>query len=332
MKLQIVDKVNKKDWESLINQFNGNLYHSIEWANIQMTKNRIPQYFKYMEQNECIGIALGFISKSKFPLSLLSKSLSFDTTPCVLNDDPILLYEMVREIRDFSKKTKYISLYLDSYDSRNSLDNLEELGFNLIHRIEFVIDLTKTEEELWNNMESNFRKKIRKGIKNNIIIEENGTINGLKQLVSLMDQSLARHGVYHFSEEKIVNIKKLIDFRLAKLFTAKYNGDIVSVILVTLYNKKGYYMYGGNSDMGLKCEASRFLIWHTILDIKRMGFTSYTIGGVPKESEYEGSPQHGLYMFKKEFGGEKRYCYSGAIENLNKTRNNVVNIIRSFKG
>jgi len=332
MKLRLARTFDAKEWSDLVTRFDGNIFHSIELAEVERCNGLRPLFFTFVEADAPIGIALGLLSERRFPLSLISKRIRLDTFPCIRNHDLDLLFETIREIRDYARRSGALSLEMNSYDSPIPVGNLEDLGFALKPRIEFVFDLTKTEKELWNSMKSSRRGYIRKAQSNEIALDSLRTVDALRKLSDLSGQSMARHGREGVSLKAVLSMKHLLDIGLAEIFVATHHGEVVSAIMVTEYNGKCYSIHSGNSAAGTKIGVPSLLRWHSVLELKRRGFIKYTIGGVPASAENDGDPQHGLYVFKREFGADARYCQSGSIQNMSTSRTKLAGALRRLRG
>jgi len=331
MKLQVARTVDAREWAELVARFGGNLYHSAEWAGTAQAAKETPLFFKFMEGDACVGVALGALLGRRFPLSLLSKRIRLDTYPCVRDGDPAALDDAVRAIVGYARRSGALSLELLSYASRVPFGDLAELGFRVTPRIEFDLDLTKTEEELWNGMASNRRGNIRKAERNGISVERLHTADALDTLSELSRQSMSRHGGEGIPLEVLLAKRKLFDAGLAEVHLARHDNAVVSAIMVTLYHGVGYSIHSGNSGESFKIGAPSLLRWQMVLDLKRRGFTLCTIGGVTASAVEEGDPQHGLYVFKRDFGGAERRCCDGLIEDMHRVRGAVARALRGMK-
>jgi lipid II:glycine glycyltransferase (peptidoglycan interpeptide bridge formation enzyme) len=177
----------------------------------------------------------------------------------------------------------------------------------------------------------NRKGAIRKAAKDSITIEKIRTVDALRVLSFLTEESMERHGKEGIALNALLPKKALIDAGCADVYVANYGGDVVAALMVTIYNGKGYTLHGGNSHDGLKVNAPSLLWWQAALDLKGRGLAQCTLGGVPASSEHEGDPQYGLYRFKRSFGAEARPCSSGAIDNLSRARGALAKRLRMLK-
>lgn len=331
MELKVLRTADRDEWSDLIARFDGNIFHSCEFAQSERCYGCEPLYFEFFDAQMPVGADLGFVSRRGFPLSFISKRLRFDTYPCVARNDPALIFEALRRIRDYAKRSGFLSLDVNSYDSPMLAESLEALGFAIKPRLEFTFDLTEAEEELWNRMPSVRRGHIRKAIKHDIKLYSLRTADGLEKLGALSKCSMERHAQKGLSPESVRSFGCLLEAGLASIYVAEYGGEIVSAILVAEFNRRGYSLVSGNSDTAKRIDAPSLLRWHTVQELKRKGFEKYTIGGVPASAENEGDEQHGLYMFKRGFGAEAHLCQSGSMECMRSAGERVARTLRMLR-
>jgi len=340
VKLIFSEKVDQDKWNSLVKELGGNLYHSYQWGEINRTTKKYPLYFQYQdEKNRCIGLALGIVSKPKQKyIGRFFKKIDFNSNPVILDNNEDIFKEMVKDIFIFCEKKKFLSLRIDSYYSKNSVYAPNESTVKANPRIEFILDLKKTEEELWNNMKSSHRRKVKNGIKNDLSFIEDKSVDGVIKLRSLQiesrDRKIEQGDYYEIGrvEDYIRMRENLLYKDNAKLFFVKRGEELLSGALFILFNQKVFYLLGGTSSKGFESDASPFLFWNAILHFKKEGFTEFNFGGVPREAENPSSQSFGLYRFKDGFGGKKVYCCGWENLKLNKFRDILLKILKKVAG
>lgn len=336
MKLSIAKRVNKDEWNSLIEEFDGNLYHSYQWGEIHRTTKTYPLYFKYKDKNgKCLGLALGIISKPRLKyIGEFFKKIDFNTLPIILKNDEALFQNMLNEIFSFCSKNRLLSFRIDSYYSRVNLESLKKHKINPIPRIEFIVDLKKSEEDLWNSIKPAHRKKIKKGLDNQLQFIDENSSEALVELRSFQIDSRNRkieQGDYYEigkAEDYIKMKEDLLDKNIGKLFFVKNCDETLSAAFFTIFNQKVFYLAGGTSLKGFEVTAPFFLFWNAILYFKKEGFAEFNFGGVPREAENPLSKSFGLYRFKNGFGGEKVNCCGWENPELGRFKNILLKILK----
>jgi lipid II:glycine glycyltransferase (peptidoglycan interpeptide bridge formation enzyme) len=73
------------------------------------------------------------------------------------------------------------------------------------------------------------------------------------------------------------------------------------------------------------------LLWETINRYKLEGACRFNLSGCKIEATKETSPEHGVYVYKRDFGGERIECASGT-KVLRKIRRGIVRAGRAIFG
>ncbi len=163
----------------------------------------------------------------------------------------------------------------------------------------YVIDLTKSEEELFDSIHSKHKNVIRKAQKDGVIITN---ANEYKEACwKLINATAARQHLGGISETEF---KKLSASPNWDFYVALYNGEPVGASLLAWSSYSSYYMNGGSAEK-THSGAMNLLHWTAIQDMKRRGVKWYDFVGA-RINPVSGSKQEGIQRFKSRFGGELR--------------------------
>ena len=89
----------------------------------------------------------------------------------------------------------------------------------------------------------------------------------------------------------------------ARLLLAEVEGEVVAGLMLFLFGRTAWYMYGASSDRQRHLMPSHLLQWEAIRVARRLGCTRYDMWGAPDRFD-EGDSMWGVYRFKTGFGGE----------------------------
>ena len=268
------------------------------------------------------------IPKTKFTIGYLPKG-NLSTTP--------VLKELVR----IGKEEKCIFLQLEpnlrkNQESgiRNQEENLimfESLIHNssfIIHpsshplftKFTFVLDISKSEDELMKNFHSKTRYNIRVAEKHNVKIEEQTSEEAFSQYLKLTEETTNRQKFfahtpsYHTKMWETLGQKS--GFRSlepgglnAHLLTAVYNSaetnnkdvTLVSWILFVFHDYL-YYPYGASSTKYRNVMASNLIMWETIKFGKKLGLKYFDMWGALGNPPDTKDPWYGFHKFKEGYG------------------------------
>jgi peptidoglycan pentaglycine glycine transferase (the first glycine) len=162
----------------------------------------------------------------------------------------------------------------------------------------FVIDITKSEEQLLSEMKSKTRYNIRLAQKKEIkIIEDRKYINEFLQLTKIMAK---RQKIQAHPDEYYQKMIEIIPEDILKLYIAKYQDKIISANLVAFYGNTCTYLHGASDDDFRNVMAPFLLQWEQIQDAKSAGCEKYDFGGV-KINCRTGKSWTGVTRFKTGF-------------------------------
>ena len=166
--LQVSKGVAPSNWEKLRRSLGGSFYLSKAYADILASQGKVPLFFQYTNRSgKCFGIAAGFLSSlwQRFPLNVLFRSLDLRTHPIVINGSKDILNDFSNRIVQFGKKLHMATVNFGSEDAPISPTILDKLGMIAQHRIEFLVELNKTDDKLINIMHHMRKRYLRKLIK-----------------------------------------------------------------------------------------------------------------------------------------------------------------------
>ena len=227
---------------------------------------------------------------------------------------------------------------MHSFGTPFGTEILQELGFSVSKRWEFLIDLYMSEEDLWKKIHSKKRNLIRKGQKTGLQIEKAEHLEQVLQYRELAKETYERKTKQGIpfpepGDESYYKLlkNKLIDIDLGRLYLAYDEKQVVAGAFFVGYNKKAYYMLSSANDIGLKKSAPDLILWTCMTDYQKEEYKEFNLGGV-SESELNNQPleKSGLYHFKKRFSAEAHPCYKGTLV-LRPTTHKIYNFLKVTK-
>lgn len=320
----IVDSSPDLNWDKWLKELNGNIYHSVNWAETQAGRNRWPLYFHWLDDsNQILAIAVGIVSQSSFPLlGRYSRHLECGSYPANRNSSGSLNRELIPQIREYAKQNGISSLEIQSFYA-SSLDadlQLEEIDRS--DRLEFLIDLTLSDDQLSKNQSSMHRRKLKKAKRENLKHEIGQDLEAMRVLRSLQvvsrDRRIDRGEAIATAEDAYFEEfgKAYFKRNLGEVHYLTHNGNPISAAFISIYNNKGYYVLGGSNDVGFAMNAPVLLFMNIFSHCRELGCREFNMGGLPAISIDKSTQSHGLYRFKAGFGGTEVPCSSLQADNL----------------
>lgn len=186
----------------------------------------------------------------------------------------------------------------ESGETRNS--KLVRSAHPLFPKYTFVLDLTKSEDELLKNMHSKTRYNIKVAQKHGVIIRENNSSQAFGAYLALMRETTQRQGFFAHNE---IYHKKMWEIMsragIAKLWTATYQGQTLAAWIIFCWKDTIYYPYGSSSREHRETMAPNLLLWEIIKWGKEQGYKKFDLWGALGPNPDPNDPWYGFHRFKE---------------------------------
>lgn len=190
-------------------------------------------------------------------------------------------------------------------------DLMDERGFYYEEHLDILVDLTKTEEELWKDVHSKRRNEIRRAGKE-------GTTFALIEDDHLISESYdILHEVYQRAKLPLPSreffrqaFKVLGPKKMIRCFGAFNQGKLIGTLYAFSYKDMLYDWYAGSYRAHYKQYPNDLIPWEIFKWGKENGYKVWDFGGAGKPNV-----PYGVRDYKKKFGGEL-VCF-GRFERIN---------------
>lgn len=185
------------------------------------------------------------------------------------------------------------------------LSNGSVPGKPLFTKYTFQLDLTESEEKLFENLSSKTRYNVNVAYKKGVKIFENTTEAGLEEYLAILQETTKRQGFYaHDAEYFRKQWQTLGQTGMMRIFTAVYEEKVLVSWIMFLFNGVLYYPYGASRSKHRDVMASNLLMWEMIKFGKSQGCHTFDMWGALGPEPNEKDPWFGFHRFKKGYGGE----------------------------
>ena len=302
---------NKSEFNPLLITKNAPFTQAWFFGEWQEMMGRKVRRFEILDNSEI----LGFFQIIKYPLPFEQSFLYIPHAPLLRQDyegQAEFLKEFREKLIEIGKEENAIFIRFDfyfhnwNYGSKNELDRYF-IKTPIFHyyssyfqpKFEWILDLTKSEEEILSDMHSKTRYNIglaeRRGVKVEIISQNFDKY--FADFYKLLEETAERDNFNLHPKNYYENIFNILDSDSAFLAIAKYNGKILAINLILIFGNMAYFTHGGSSGEHKNLMASHLAHWKAIKETKNRGFKFYNFGAV-------GERFLGISRFKKSFGGE----------------------------
>lgn len=263
-------------------------------------------------KGEIIGGLMSFIWSAdyKIPMATFFSRLRSYYGPILLSSDKKIdiLRQILLYVNSMAKKRRVIDHEI-SVPYMGVHDQLKTLGYAQMQhclRYTFIVNLSKSREELRGSLEKRCKYSIRKAENAGVEIVE-GAKNDAPQIFHRLHVHTAKRlGIhpnpYSFTRA-IWNI--LVPRKHARFFFAYYKDNPIAGAIILYFKDKMYYYMSTSLKEYWEVCPNNALQWYVILNGKSHGYQFYDLMGCPGEEEKD-HPEYGLYRFKKSFGGEMK--------------------------
>jgi lipid II:glycine glycyltransferase (peptidoglycan interpeptide bridge formation enzyme) len=170
-------------------------------------------------------------------------------------------------------------------------------GKPFFNKSTFILDLTKSEEELLKLMHSKTRYNIKVAEKHGVEIIEDNSNTAFEKYLDLMDETTKRQGYFAHTEK--YHRRMWETFKpsgIAHLLTARYKNEILATWIIFSWHKYIYYPYGASSTNYREVMAPTKMMWEAIKFGKNLGAEKFDLWGADEGTGYA--------KFKQNFGPE----------------------------
>ena len=231
------------------------------------------------------------------------------------SDKKLLLEEFIKEFSLFCKKNNIVSEFIRFHplmeNHANFIDKLEIEKMNST----IYVDLSVTEEELWENYKRNNRKNIKKALRNDIEVVVDEKYEFFDEFLEIYHGAMKKNNAnkYYFFPKKFFEFIRISLDKNYVLFVSKKNKKIISVELA-IYDKDIIYSFlGGTLSEYFPLRPNNLLKHKLILWAKEKNIKYYLIGG-----GYH--PKDGIFEYKHSFSkdGVKDFFVGRKIHDVEK--------------
>lgn len=181
----------------------------------------------------------------------------------------------------------------------------------LFTKYNFLLDLTKPEEDILKNMHPKTRYNIKIAQKHGVVVEERTDDEALQIYLKLYFDTTKRQGflghdeVYHRKVWEEMTKRKMVRLLIA-FYTQEGTKKRLPLNAWMLVNFKDtlYYPYGGSSTEHKNVMAPVLVAWEAVRLGKKMGLKTFDLWGAADPKAGESDPYFGFTRFKAGLGGK----------------------------
>ncbi|HUW24521.1 MAG TPA: peptidoglycan bridge formation glycyltransferase FemA/FemB family protein [Patescibacteria group bacterium] len=242
----------------------------------QITFHRLPQ----------LPFSVGYLPKSSLP------------TPTV-----------IAELKKLGQQEKAIFIKIEPHveaKKGGGVGEPEKLGLlpgkPLFTKFTSIIDLSASEDELFQRLKPKTRYNIRLAQKHGVTVKEDDSDEAFEVYLKLLFETTHRQGFYaHDEDYHRLQWQILRPAGISHLLTATYQGKMLAAFLLFVFNNTLYYPYGASTREHRELMAPTLLMWEAIRFGKNQGCQQFDLWGDLEPNPPPNHPYFGFHRFKEGF-------------------------------
>ncbi len=277
------------------------------------------EWGKFREKTHTKVIRKGFFNDKKITNGFQLTIHKISHTPFTIGylpkgslPDEILLKQLI----DIGKKENCIFIQLEpnvekdpNFKFQIPNSKLISAAHPLFTKYTFILDLTKSEQDLLAGMHPKTRYNIRIAQKRGVEIVEDNSEKAFEEYWKLTEITTKRQNfyahtkMYHKLQWETLNIDKNKDNSLTShMFFAKYQGKTLAAWILFTFQDTLYYPYGSSSNENREVMASNLIMWEAIRFGKANGLKLFDMWGAMSDTPDMHDPWYGFHRFKQGYG------------------------------
>jgi hypothetical protein len=236
------------------------------------------------------------------PLSLLtSRAVAYGSVLCQCGDEGQAALSLLLRAYDRQRPGNVIFTELRNVVSMSYLHPaLEACGYQYEAHLNFLIDLTRSEAELWSKIRSNARRNIQKAEKMGVMVDEVTNLDQLAPVYSVLKDVYKRLQVPLPNESLFRSSFHVLHPRnMLRILVARLDDLAIGALMLLVHQGVITYWYTGALREFSAYRPSDLLVWRALKLGAESGCRVFDFGGGGRPDV-----EYGVRDFKAKFGGE----------------------------
>lgn len=175
---------------------------------------------------------------------------------------------------------------------------------SLFTKYNFILDITKSEDELLKNMHPKTRYNIKIAQKHGVKVEDRVDDGAFKIYLKLYFETTKRQGYHGHNENYHRKIwETLKKAGMARILIASLNKEPLTTWMLLNFNDTLYYPYGGSSKIHPEVMSNNLVAWEAIKLGKKLSLKKFDMWGALGPDANLSDPWYGFHRFKQGYGG-----------------------------
>jgi serine/alanine adding enzyme len=306
--MQIVTDLDLNKWRDFVdNHQQSNIFQTSEMFEVYArAKRHQPNVWAVLgtdDQILALFLPVQITVLDRFFLrNLTSRAILYGSVLCAPTPEGHQALDLL--LQTYNQDVKKQSLFTEL----RNLSDLSELqpvlsknGLTYEEHLNFLIDLTLPKSDIWNAIQSNAQRNVRKARKSGVVIEMVEDQKDVAAAYAVLQKVYKRIQV-PLPDRSLFQAAFEIMYPkgMFKIFLAKVEGLEVGALTLLLHKGVITYWYTGTLREFWPYRVSDLLVWHALEWGSENGFHTFDFGGGGRPGE-----EYGVRDFKLKFGGRQ---------------------------
>ncbi len=277
-------------------------FQSPRFFNVCCSSRKLTPYYIIARQDMTLAGILLYYQQVQITLPIASFLTSRTVIwggPVVRSNTPEVVDTLLRSYPDTGPPTLYTQVR-NLVDTSSSKEHFTRHGFQYDEHLTIIIDLTRSETRLWQDVSTKRRNQIRRAEKEGCVVEKQETLSALRASYAILQDVYQRARLPLPDFSHFESLHQQADARSGlRVFTVSWQGEIIGCMLCLAHGNWLFDYYAGAYRRHYKKFPNDVLPWRVLMWAKENGFTHFDFGGA-------GKPHipYGVRDYKKQFGGQ----------------------------
>jgi len=169
----------------------------------------------------------------------------------------------------------------------------------------FLLDLTKSEEEILNGMHKKHRYNVKYAQNKGVIVRQSTDDKDFSIFYDLYSETSKRAKFFARSKTYMEKVWKTFnEAKSSYLLIAELEGKPLASWMIIIYDNVLYYPYGGSTAEERNVQSSCLVGWEAIRLGKKLGCKLFDMWGATEDMSNKSDPYYGFSVFKEKFGSK----------------------------
>jgi serine/alanine adding enzyme len=297
----VVRTLDETSWARFVDRHrSGSIFHTPEMHRVlAQTRNHRPSVWAAVDGDGRIGALMTPVTIATIggPLRRLTTRVVAFAEP--LFDDPEALRALLETYRRDAPRSALFTEVRNLADTGHGAVVLTEAGFRHEGHLNFLIDLTPPEDELWAKVAASARRNVQKARRLGVLIEEAEDQAGIAAAYGVLRQVYRRIRV-PLPDRSLFEAAHRVLGPLGRfrMLLARRDGRTIGALSLLFHRDVVTYWYTGTLREHATCRAGDLLVAHAIELGRSLGCRVMDFGGAGRPDE-----PYGVRDFKAKYGG-----------------------------